>query len=118
VTAGTVLARGVFPNSANVLRPGQYAKVRAVVETRKNALTVPQRAVQNVQGMQQIAVVRSDDTVDVRAVKVEARVGTVAVIGEGLKPGERVIVEGGDRVRPGQKVRIGLGAPAQADAGK
>ena len=107
VTAGTVLARGVFPNPANVLRPGQYTKLRAAFETRKNALTVPQRAVQNVQGMQQIAVVRSDDTVDVRAVKVEARVGTVAVIGEGLKPGERVIVEGGDRVRPGQKVRIG-----------
>jgi membrane fusion protein (multidrug efflux system) len=118
VTAGTVLARGVFPNPANVLRPGQYAKLRAVVETKKNALTVPQRAVQNVQGMQQIAVVRPDDTVDVRAVKVEVRVGTVAVIAEGLKPGERVIVEGGDRVRPGQKVRIGSSAPARADAGK
>ena len=117
VTAGTVLARGVFPNR-NVLRPGQYAKVRAVVETKKNALTVPQRAVQNVQGMQQIAVVRPDDTVDVRPVKVEARVGRVAVIVEGLKPGERVIVEGGDRVRPGQKVHIGSGAPAPADAGK
>src|SRR5512138_1570798 len=118
VTAGTVLARGVFPNPGNMLRPGQYAKVRAVVETKKNALTVPQRAVQNVQGMQQIAVVRSDDTVDVRAVKVEARVGTVAVIAEGLKPGERVIVEGGDRVRPGQKVRVASAAPAQAGAGK
>ena len=118
VTAGTVLARGVFPNPANVLRPGQYAKLRAVVETKKNALTVPQRAVQNVQGMQQIAVVRPDDTVDVRAVKVEARVGTVAVIVEGLKPGERVIVEGGDRVRPGQKVRVASAAPAQAGARK
>ena len=118
VTAGTVLARGVFPNPGNVLRPGQYAKVRAVVETKTNALTVPQRAIQNVQGMQQIAVVRPDETVDVRAVKVEARVGTVAVIAEGLKPGERVIVEGGDRVRPGQKVRVASAAPAQAGAGK
>jgi membrane fusion protein (multidrug efflux system) len=118
VTAGTVLARGVFPNPGNVLRPGQYAKVRAVVETRKNALIVPQRAVQNVQGMQQIAVVRPDDTVDVRAVKVEARVGTLAVIADGVKAGERVIVEGGDRVRPGQKVRVASGAPTQAGAEK
>ena len=118
VTAGTVLARGVFPNPGNVLRPGQYAKVRALVETRKNALTVAQRAVQNVQGTHQVAVVRPDETVDVRAVKLDGRVDTRYVIAEGLKPGERVIVEGGDRVRPGQKVRITSAAPAQAGAGK
>lgn len=118
VTAGTVLARGVFPNPGNLLRPGQYAKVRAVVETKKNALTVPQRAVQNVQGMQQIAVMQPDDTVDVRPVKIVGRVGTLYVIADGVKLGERVIVEGGDRVRPGQKVRIASAAPAQAGAGK
>jgi RND family efflux transporter MFP subunit len=117
VTAGTVLARGVFPNPGSVLRPGQYAKVRALVETKKNALTVPQRAVQNVQGTYQVAVVRPDDTVDVRAVKLDGRVDTRYVVAEGLKPGERVIVEGGDRVRPGQKVRIAPAAPA-ATAGK
>src|SRR5713101_8556192 len=59
VTTGTVLARGVFPNPGNVLRPGQYAKVRAVVEVRKNALLVPQRAVQDVQGVHQVAVVKA-----------------------------------------------------------
>lgn len=112
VTTGTVLARGVFPNPANVLRPGQYAKVRTVVETKRNALTVPQRAVQNVQGMHQIAVVRPDHTVDLRAVKVDARVGTFAVIAEGLKPGDQVVVEGADRLRPGQKVQIASPAPA------
>jgi membrane fusion protein (multidrug efflux system) len=116
VTAGTVLARGVFPNPGNVLRPGQYAKVRAVVETKKNALTVPQRAVQNMQGTSQIAIVRPDETVEVRPVKVDARIGTLAVIAEGLKPGERVIVEGGDRVRPGQKVQIASSAPAAVSA--
>jgi len=105
VTTGTVLARGVFPNPGNVLRPGQYAKVRAVVEVRKSALLVPQRAVQDVQGVHQVAVVKADDTVDVRAVQVDARVGSLWIIAQGLKPGERVIVEGGDRVRPGQKVR-------------
>jgi membrane fusion protein, multidrug efflux system len=111
VTAGTVLARAVFPNSGNVLRPGQYAKVRALVETKKNALTVPQRAVQNVQGMHQIAVVRPDHTVDMRAVKVDARVGTFYVIAEGLTRGDQVVVEGADRLRPGQKVQIASTAP-------
>jgi membrane fusion protein (multidrug efflux system) len=100
VTAGTVLARGVFPNRGNVLRPGQYAKVRAVVETKSNAVTVSQRAVQNVQGMHQVAVVRPDHTVDVRPVKVDARIGTFYVIAEGLRPGDQVVVEGADRLRP------------------
>jgi membrane fusion protein (multidrug efflux system) len=118
VTAGTVLARGVFPNPGNVLRPGQYAKVRALVETKKNALTVPQRAVQNVQGAHQVAVVRPDDTVDVRPVKLDGRVDARYVVAEGLKLGERVIVEGADRVRPGQKVRLASGAPAPADPTK
>jgi membrane fusion protein (multidrug efflux system) len=118
VTAGTVLARGMFANPANELRPGQYAKVRAFVETKRNALAVPQRAVQNVQGTYQIAVVRPDDTVEVRAVKLDGRVDTRYVVAEGLTAGERVVVEGGDRVRPGQKVRIAPAAPAPAGAGK
>jgi membrane fusion protein (multidrug efflux system) len=112
VTTGTVLARGVFPNPGNVLRPGQYAKVRAVVEVRKNALMIPQRAVQDVQGVNQVAVVRADETVDVRTVKVGARVGPLWIIAEGLKSGERVIVEGADRVRAGQKVRPTASAPS------
>jgi membrane fusion protein, multidrug efflux system len=118
VTTGTVLARGVFPNPGNVLRPGQYAKVRATVELKKSALMVPQRAVQDVQGVHQVAVVRADETVDVRTVKVGARVGTLWIIAEGLEPGERVVVEGGDRVRAGQKVRLESSAPAQTSAPK
>ena len=112
VTTGTVLARGVFPNPGNVLRPGQYAKIRAVVEVRKSALMIPQRAVQDVQGVNQVAVVRADETVDVRTVKVDARIGSLWIIADGLKPGERVIVEGADRVRAGQKVRPTASAPA------
>ena len=118
MTTGTVLARGVFPNPGSVLRPGQYAKVRAIVEVKKNALLVPQRAVQDVQGVRQIAVIGPDDTVDLRVVKVDARVDTLYVIAAGLKPGERVIVEGGDRVRPGQKVRLASTAPAEDGARK
>jgi membrane fusion protein (multidrug efflux system) len=116
LTTGTVLARGVFPNPGNVLRPGQYAKVRTVVEVKKTALLIPQRAVQDVQGVQRVAVVGPDDTVDVRTVKPDARVGPLWVIAEGLKPGERVIVEGGDRLRSGQKVQVEGSTPAASGA--
>jgi membrane fusion protein (multidrug efflux system) len=118
VTSGTVLARGIFPNPGNLLRPGQYAKVRAVVEVRKSALLIPQRAVQDVQGIHQVAVVRPDDTVDIRTVKVDVRVGSLWTVTEGLKPGERVVVEGGDRVRAGQKVRLAANTPAESSATK
>ena len=118
VTTGTVLARGVFANPGNILRPGQYAKVRAVVDVKKNALLIPQRAVQDIQGVHQVAVVRPDETVDVRTVKLGDRVGSLWIIAEGLKPGERVVVEGGDRVRTGQKVRLAASAPAPAAASK
>jgi RND family efflux transporter MFP subunit len=118
LTTGTVLARAVFPNPGNVLRPGQYAKVRAVVDVKKNALLIPQRAVQDVQGVHQVAVVGPDDTVDVRKVKTDARVGSLWIVAEGLKPGERVVVEGADRLRSGQKVRLDAGAASPAPASR
>lgn len=118
VTTGTVLARGVFPNPGNVLRPGQYAKVRAVVDMKKGALLIPQRAVQDIQGVHQVAVVRSDETVDVRTVKLGDRVGSLWIVTEGLKPGERVVVEGGDRVRTGQKVQLAASAPTPPASSK
>jgi membrane fusion protein, multidrug efflux system len=118
VTTGTVLARGVFPNPGNILRPGQYAKVRAVVDVKKGALLIPQRAVQDVQGIHQVAVVRPDDTVEIRTVKVDERVGSLWVVTDGLKPGERVVVEGGDRVRTGQKVRLVSSAPSDTTSPK
>jgi membrane fusion protein (multidrug efflux system) len=118
LTTGTVLARAVFPNAGNVLRPGQYAKVRAVVEVKKNALLIPQRAVQDVQGVHQVAVVGDDDTVDVRKVKTDARVGSLWIVAEGLKPGDRVVVEGADRLRSGQKVRLEASAASPAAASK
>jgi membrane fusion protein, multidrug efflux system len=118
VTTGTVLARGVFPNPGNVLRPGQYAKVRAVVDVKKNALLIPQRAVLDVQGIQQVAVLKPDDTIEIRTVKPDVRVGPLWVIADGLKPGERVVVEGGERVRAGQKVRVASSEPSGAAASK
>src|SRR5262249_33856944 len=118
VTTGTLIVRGVFPNPGNLLRPGQYGKVRIVAEVRKNALLVPQRAVQEVQGTHQVDIVKADDTIDVRPVKVGERVGSLWVITDGLKLGERVVVEGGDRVRAGQKVQLASSAPAGASAPK
>jgi len=114
VTTGTVLARGTFPNPGNVLRPGQYAKVRAVVEVKKNALLVPQRAVLDVQGARQVAVVGANDIVELRPVQVGERAGSLWVITDGLKPGERVVVEGIDKVRPGGKVKPEQGKPEPA----
>ena len=118
VSTGTVIARGVFPNHGNVLRPGQYAKVRAVVEVRKGALLVPQRAVHDVQGIQQVAILTPDDTIEVRTVKSDVRVGSLWQITDGLKPGDRVVVEGGERVRAGQKVRLASSAPGDTAAPK
>jgi RND family efflux transporter MFP subunit len=105
VTTGTINIRGVFPNPGDLLRPGQFAKVRTVVDTKQGALLIPQRAVRDLQGQHEVAVVGASDTVDIRKVKVAERVGSLWIISEGLKPGERVIVEGIDKVRPGEKVK-------------
>jgi membrane fusion protein, multidrug efflux system len=105
VTTGTISIRGVFPNPGDLLRPGQFAKVRTVVDTKMGALLIPQRAVRDLQGQHEVAVVSAGDTVDVRKVKLADRVGSLWIVSEGLKPGERVIVEGIDKVRSGEKVK-------------
>jgi membrane fusion protein (multidrug efflux system) len=102
---GTIAIQGLFPNPGNVLRPGQYAKVRAAVETRKEALLVPQRAVNELQGAYQIGVVAADGKVDVRTVRAGEQVGNLWIIDQGLRPDEKIIVEGFARVRPGMLVR-------------
>jgi membrane fusion protein (multidrug efflux system) len=105
VTTGTVLARGVFPNPGNVLRPGQYAKVRAVTEVKRDALLVPQRAVVDQQGLRLVAVVDAQNTVALRPIQVGERVGQHWIVNEGLRPGERVVAEGADKVKAGEKVK-------------
>jgi membrane fusion protein (multidrug efflux system) len=104
VKTGTLRLQGLFPNPGNILRPGQYARVRAVTTTRKGALLVPQRAVTELQGSYQVAVVGNDNKVEIRPVTVAERVGTDWIIDSGLKPGERVIAEGIQRVRQGMTV--------------
>jgi membrane fusion protein (multidrug efflux system) len=105
VTTGTISVRGVFPNPEDLLRPGQFAKVRAAVDLRKGALLVPQRAVREVQGDYEVGVVGANDTVELRKVRVGERDGSLWIIAQGLKPGERVIVEGLDKVKSGEKVK-------------
>jgi membrane fusion protein (multidrug efflux system) len=112
---GTLLVRGEFPNPGNVLRPGQYARVRAVTETKTAALLVPQRAVAEMQGVFQVAVVGPDDRIELRVVEPGLRDGGMQVIEKGLAVGERVVVEGIQKVRPGTLVnpkRAGSAAPA------
>jgi membrane fusion protein (multidrug efflux system) len=98
---GAIRLGGIFPNPGNVLRPGQYGKVRAVTSIKTGAMIVPQRAVTELQGRYQVAVVDSNNKADIRPVKVGERVGSMLIIEDGLKPGEIVVVEGAQRVRPG-----------------
>jgi len=104
VKTGTLRLQGLFPNPGNILRPGQFARVRAVTKTRRGALLVPQRAVTELQGSYQVAVVSKDNKVEIRPVKVGERTGSQWVVDAGLKPGERVIAEGIQRVRQGMTV--------------
>jgi len=101
---GTIRLAGIFPNPGNTLRPGQYARLRAVTKTEEHALLVPQRAVTELQGNFQVAVVDGNNTVDIRTIKTGERVGAMVIISEGLKPGEKVIAEGAQKVRPGTVV--------------
>lgn len=101
VKTGTITLVSYFPNPGNVLRPGQYAKVRATIEVLHDALLVPQRAVQELQGVYQVAVVEPDNTIAVRMVKPGLRIGNQWVITSGLNPGEQVVVEGLQKVRSG-----------------
>ena len=103
-STGAIRIAGLFPNPANILRPGGYGKVRAVIRVQPNALLVPQRAVSELQGGYQVAVVDSDNKVSIRTVQAGDRVGNQWVIAEGLKQGERVVAEGIQKVRPGMRV--------------
>jgi membrane fusion protein (multidrug efflux system) len=114
IETGTIQVQGVFPNPDSILRPGQYAKVRAATQTRRHALLVPQRAVQETQGQYQVAVVGADNTVTLRNVKPGDRVGSLWIINEGVNPGERVVCEGLQKVKDGIEV-VPQPAPATPD---
>jgi membrane fusion protein (multidrug efflux system) len=101
---GTIKIAGAFANPGNILRPGQYAKVRAATQILRGALLVPQRAVSQLQGSNQVAVLGHDRKISIRAVQTGERVGTMWVISSGLKVGEQVVAEGAQKVKDGSTV--------------
>ena len=103
-TTGTIRIAGTFPNPENILRPGGYGRIRAATNVRQGALLVPQRAVTELQGSYQVAVVGADNKISIRAVKVGALTGSMWIIEEGVKPGERIVAEGVQKVRAGALV--------------
>jgi membrane fusion protein, multidrug efflux system len=103
-TTGTLTGQFAFPNPDRLLRPGQYGKARLATDIKEGAVLVPQLAVQERQGLYSVAVVQPDSSVEQRPVKAGERVGNLWVIDSGLKPGEKVIVEGLQKVQPGAKV--------------
>jgi len=101
---GAIRIAGLFPNPSNILRPGQFGRVRAVTSTHNDALLVPQRAVTQLQGSYQVAVVNGDNKIEMRTIKVGEASGALWIVEDGLKVGERVVVEGTQKIKPGAVV--------------
>ena len=103
-STGTIRTAALFRNPNNILRPGQYARVRVLVDTKKGALLVPQRAVTELQGSYQVALVTPDRTIEIKPVKVAERIENLWVVEEGLHPNDRVVVEGLQKLKAGMTV--------------
>lgn len=113
---GTILLEAAFPNPGAIVRPGQFARVRVAVDVKRGAILVPQRAVTEMQGLYNVAVVKADDTIDIRSVQAGQRIGNLWIIESGLAAGDRVVVEGVQKVRPGVTIRpeaVQIEAPDQ-----
>jgi membrane fusion protein (multidrug efflux system) len=115
---GTLEVQARFPNPLHTLLPGQFGKVRFQTDIRKDAILVPQRAVQQLQSTQAVFIVGTANKVESRAVTTAERVGDAWIVTQGLKPGDRVIVEGQLRVRPGMAVNPRPYQPASAGQGQ
>ena len=112
-STGTLLIEIAFPNPDQLIRPGQFGRARVIIDTRPDALLVPQKAVSALQSVDSVSVVKPDKTVETRQVKTGIRVGTLWVIENGLQPDDQVIVEGLQKVRPGMTVNPTV-VPAEA----
>src|SRR5215217_1861563 len=111
---GTMKAQATFPNPGSYLKPGQFARLRVAVAERENAVVIPQRAIQELQGAKTVMVVDADNKVSLRTIKVGEKADKDIVVLEGLSGGERVIVEGMQKVRPGGQVNPSNGNPSSA----
>ena len=114
---GAIRIAGIFPNPNNLLRPGSFGRVRASARTYSGALLIPQKAIIELQGSHQVAVVGDDNKVSIRPVTVGDRVGRLWIVTEGLKPGERVVIEGLLKVRDGTLVNVKAASAETAKAG-
>jgi len=103
-TTGSMLVQSSFPNPDNLLRPGQFTKVRIKVQTIEDGITIPQRCVMEVQGLYNVFVVGADNIVETREIKVGPKIGSQWLITDGLESGEQVIYEGLQRARDGGAV--------------
>jgi membrane fusion protein (multidrug efflux system) len=118
VRTGAILVKVQFPNPGRVLRPGGFGNISTVVRVQKNALLVPQRAVNELQGGYLVAVIGADNKVSIRPIKVGPKVDTMWIVDEGLKPGERIVAEGVQKVREGMEVRAAPFQPQSPAAEK
>ena len=114
-TTGSIQVVCSFPNPNNILRPGQFGRLRAAAEVRRGALLVPQKSVNELQGDYQLAVVGSDNKVSIRPVTVGERVGQMWIIESGVQPGELVIVAGLQKVQNGSTVKIKQATSAKGE---
>jgi membrane fusion protein (multidrug efflux system) len=101
---GTIQIAGSFPNPQNLLRPGQFGRIKAETEVRHDALLIPQRAVNELQGSYQVAVVDSNNTVQIRSVALGPQLGSELIITSGIKPNEHVVTEGVSKLKDGMRV--------------
>jgi membrane fusion protein (multidrug efflux system) len=111
---GTLELQATFPNPRHILLPGEFGRIRVTTREQNNAILIPQRAVQELQGLQSVFTVEADNKVVARAIVTGDRVGERWIVTQGLKPGDRVIVEGLQKVRPGATVNAQLARPQQA----
>lgn len=105
-TTGTLMLEADFPNPDLIVLSGQFARVRGEMETRSNAIAIPQRAVMEMQGIFQVAVVDDEGTVEFRRLEMGPRVDDQWIVESGLEAGERIAIEGLQRLRPGMKVVV------------
>ncbi len=113
-STGTILVTALVPNPERILRPGFFARARVLADTLKDAVVIPQRAVSEVQGMYQVGVIGADGKAEIRPVKVGARSGSDWVITSGLKPGEKFVVEGFQKIKEGMPVNAKPWVPPAA----
>ncbi len=114
-STGTLMLEGSFPNPEKLLRPGQYAKVRTIVQILKGAVVIPQKCIFEIQGMMQAYVINAENKTELRTLKISSKIGQLAVIESGIKPNEKVISEGILKIKPGIPVKQ-IESPGELDS--